>query len=102
LIALLVKIAVKPGKKEELLDFLVWDGEVARDSEPGTRRFEFYTEAEGSDFVWLYEAYDDAEAFDFHKSHEPYQQFTSTWRGTVIENIEIVMPLSESHWSLAA
>ncbi len=101
MIALLVKFTVKPGKKQELLEFLEWDGVVANDSEPGTRRFEFHTEAESSDVSWLYEAYEDAEAFDVHKSHEPFQKFTSDWRDTVLENIELAMPLSQCHWSLS-
>ncbi len=100
MIALLIKFAVKPGKKDELLEFLEWDGEVARNSEPGTRRFEFYADTEGSDIVWLYEAYENAESFEAHKSHEPFKKFTSTWRETVMDEMEIVMPLSESHWSL--
>ena len=27
---------IKPGKKQELLDFLKWDLDVAREMEPGT------------------------------------------------------------------
>ncbi len=100
MIALMVKLAAMPGKKDELMEFLQWDGEVAKSSEPGTRRFEFHTEAEDSNVVWLYEAYEDAEAFEFHKSHEPFQKFISTWRDAVIEEMEIVMPLSECHWSM--
>ena len=35
-------IEARPGKHQELLEFLRWDGEVCRDREPGTLRFEFY------------------------------------------------------------
>jgi quinol monooxygenase YgiN len=37
---MLTRITVKPGKRTELLEYLRWDAEVAKASEPGTRRFD--------------------------------------------------------------
>ena len=31
----LFRIEAKPGKRQELVDFLRWDGEIGRDQEPG-------------------------------------------------------------------
>src|SRR5262249_51648958 len=39
---ILFRVVAKPGKYQELCDFLNWDAEVARAKEPGTLRFEFY------------------------------------------------------------
>ena len=39
---MLVRIVVKPGKRSELLDFLWWDAQVAKDSETGTWRFDVW------------------------------------------------------------
>jgi quinol monooxygenase YgiN len=36
------RIEAQPGKYQELVEFLRWDGEVCRDREPGTLRFDFY------------------------------------------------------------
>jgi hypothetical protein len=39
------RIEAQLGKYQELVEFLKWDGEVCRDREPGTLRFEFYRES---------------------------------------------------------
>jgi (4S)-4-hydroxy-5-phosphonooxypentane-2,3-dione isomerase len=36
----LVKFVVKPGMRSEFLEFLRWDAKVAKDTEPGTLRFD--------------------------------------------------------------
>jgi hypothetical protein len=33
---ILFRIEANPGKRQELIDFLRWDGEIGRDQEPGT------------------------------------------------------------------
>jgi hypothetical protein len=38
----LVKITVKPGKRDQLLEFLRHDAAVAYDAEPGTLRFDVW------------------------------------------------------------
>ena len=38
----LMKIVVKPGKRSKLLDYLRWDAQVAKASEPGTWRFDVW------------------------------------------------------------
>ena len=39
---IIFRIEARPGKYQELLEFLKWDGEVCRDREPGTVRFDAY------------------------------------------------------------
>ena len=55
----MVKLVALPGRKRELLDFLSWDAEVARTSEPGTLRFDVWEVPDEPDAVYLYEAYAD-------------------------------------------
>jgi hypothetical protein len=57
---MLTKIVVKPGKRSELLEYLRWDIEVAKESEPGTWRFDVWEAEPG--VVYLYEAYKDRAA----------------------------------------
>ena len=66
---------VNPGKKQELLDFLEWDVQVARESEPDTVSFDVYQDPENPDAVYVYESYRDEPAFGEHRSHEPFQKF---------------------------
>jgi hypothetical protein len=39
---MLTRIVVKPGKRIKLLEYLRWDAEVAKASEPGTWRFDVW------------------------------------------------------------
>jgi quinol monooxygenase YgiN len=59
----------KPGKFQELVDFMTWDAEICRDKEPGTLRFEFYQHPDNENAIYVYEAYVDEEAFQAHKKN---------------------------------
>jgi len=74
---ILFRFKAKPGKRQALIDFLKWDGEVCRDQEPGTLRFEFYSDLEEEDMFYVYEAYRDRTALEEHKKNEPYQRWSS-------------------------
>ncbi|MCH8235345.1 MAG: antibiotic biosynthesis monooxygenase [Chloroflexi bacterium] len=63
------------GKRDEVVEFLSWDQQVAFESEPGTLRFDFYDDPENENALYLYESYTDEAAFDVHKSHEPFKKF---------------------------
>lgn len=67
--------AAKPGRKQEFLDFLEWDVQVAREAEPGTVSFDIFQDPENPDAVYVYESYRDEPAFGEHRSHEPFQKF---------------------------
>jgi len=84
---ILFRFKAKPEKFHELVAFLKWDGEVCRDQEPGTLRFEFYSDRKDSDpkdadpkdedTLYVYEAYRDRSAFEEHQKNEPYQRWSS-------------------------
>jgi quercetin dioxygenase-like cupin family protein/quinol monooxygenase YgiN len=71
----LVKLTTKAGKREKLIQFLTGDADVARDTEPGTLRFDVWKVPHEPDAVYLYEAYSDVEAFMQHQAHEPYKHY---------------------------
>ena len=70
------RIEAKPGKYQELVEFLTWDGEVCRDREPGTLRFEFYRDPHNDHALYVYEAYRDLDAFEAHKKNEVVQRWS--------------------------
>src|SRR5437870_1626562 len=74
------RIEAQPGKYQELVEFLKWDGEVCRDCEPGTLRFEFYRDPNNDNAFYVYEAYRDLDAFEAHKKNEPFQRWSSGLR----------------------
>ncbi len=97
----LFRLHLKPGKKSELIEFLKWDGEVARDSEPGTLRFEFYNDPEDDAAIYLYESYRDEAAFEEHKAHAPFQKYVSEVRPACVESADRLLPFSAAIWSPA-
>src|SRR3954453_18153775 len=90
---MLTKIVVKPGKRSELLEYLRWDIEVAKESEPGTWRFDVWEAEPG--VVYLYEAYKDRAAFEDHAKGDPYEKWGEVADKTMEQVIDVI-PLAES------
>jgi quinol monooxygenase YgiN len=91
----LTRIDVKPGKRLELLDYLRWDAQVTKDSEPGTWRFDVWEVEEEADVVYLYEAYKDRAAFDEHMQHGPHKQWNEMVLKTM-KRVTKVIPFTDS------
>lgn len=90
----LARFVVKAGKREELLELLRWDARVARDGEPGTLRLDVW-EVEGEPgAVYLYEVYEDVEAFEIHVRSAPVKEFALVM-SSVIESGTMVIPFGE-------
>jgi quinol monooxygenase YgiN len=97
----IAKLVARPGRKAELLEFLSWDAQVTRTSEPGTLRFDVWESSDEPDVVYLYEAYVDRAAFDRHMANDPFKQFVDHIVPTVIEPPTFVVPFSQSFASNA-
>jgi quinol monooxygenase YgiN len=91
----LMRIVVKAGKRAELLEYLRWDAEVAKNREPGTLRFDVWEVEAEPDVVYLYEAYKDVQAFDAHAQNEPYKKWQEIEHNT-IERVTDVIPFTDS------
>jgi quinol monooxygenase YgiN len=93
-------VEAKPGKFQELIDFLKWYGETCRDREPGTLRFEFFQDPNDANALYLYEAYRDLKAFEAHKNNEPYQRWASGLQEELVTNFTVLFS-GEAAWSPA-
>jgi quinol monooxygenase YgiN len=71
------------------------DARVAKDTEPGTLRFDVWTSPE-PDVVYVYETYKDEEAFEVHKNNEPFKKFDEILCETMIEEWGEAIPFAES------
>jgi quinol monooxygenase YgiN len=105
----LLKLVAKPGMKNQVLDFLRWDAAVARDAEPGTRRFDIWDAPDNSDAIYLYEAYTDERAFTKgHQANAPYKHWETElvpklipqpalfdWTESLISNADITEDASD-------
>lgn len=89
MIAMLLRLHPKPGKRAELVEFLKWDAQVARDSEPGTLRFDVYDDGEHNGALLVYEAYVDDAAFEFHKQQAPFEKFRDV-RTECVEKMGVI------------
>jgi quinol monooxygenase YgiN len=91
----LARFVLKAGKREEFLELLRWDAQVARDGEPGTLRLDVW-EVEGEPgAVYVYEVYTDPGAFEEHVRHEPVQKFNELMN-SLVEGWTMVIPFGES------
>jgi quinol monooxygenase YgiN len=97
---ILFRVEAKPGKHQELIDFLKWDGEVCRDQEPGTLRFEFYRDPNDENALYVYEAYRDLNAFEAHKNNEPFRRWSAGLQQELGTNFTVLFR-GEAAWSPA-
>ncbi len=95
MITIPLRVHVRSGKRDELVETFKWSRQVAQDSEPGTLRFDFYDDPENDDAMYLYESYRDSEAFEEHKANESYQGFVSGTRPNSIESLDRLLFLTE-------
>jgi quercetin dioxygenase-like cupin family protein/quinol monooxygenase YgiN len=95
----LVKITIKPGKRDQFLEFLRYDAAVARAAEPGTIRFDVWDVPNQPDGIYLYEAYTDPDDFARHKSNEPYKRFVGKIDPELIDARDVIFDWTESRVS---
>ncbi|MFN4172836.1 MAG: putative quinol monooxygenase [Pseudorhodobacter sp.] len=65
--AVTVRFRIKPGKMSDFLTHMRKNAGGALRTEPGCRRFDICTDPDRPDEAFLYELYDDADAFAAHK-----------------------------------
>lgn len=76
---ILFRAQVKPGKRREFIKFIQWDVSVAQKKEGSTLRFDLYQDPKDKNAFYVYELYQDRDAFRVHQGNDPYQQ----WKPTV-------------------
>jgi len=89
--AIFFRVEARPGKYQELLQFLTWDGEHCRDHEPGTLRFEFFRDPADDNAFYVYEAYRDRNAFEEHKQGEPFRRWAGGLRDELGTHLDVTM-----------
>ena len=92
MIAMFIKLNVKPGKKEKLLDLMKRGTKVIRDDEPATLRFDAFENSDDDSVVYLYEAYVDEAGFTAHKQSQRFKAFMPGGKDECVESWECLMP----------
>ncbi|MGH9871289.1 MAG: putative quinol monooxygenase [Pyrinomonadaceae bacterium] len=98
MIGILFRAKAKPGKLQNLIDFLIWDGKLCRDQEqPGTLRFEFYPDQKDETALYVYEAYRDESAFEERMKNPPFQAWSSGLKDNLCTTSDLIN--GEAIWS---
>jgi quinol monooxygenase YgiN len=75
--AILFRVEARPDQRQQLVKFLEWDQKESMEQERGTLLFDVFQDAANLDRFYVYEAYEDAVAFEEHKKREPYKRWCS-------------------------
>ncbi len=81
-------IQIKPGCKEQFVEGIVGDAQGSLNDEPGCRRFDVIQDAGDDNRVWLYEVYDDEDAFQAHLETPHFIKFRDAAADIVVDGIE--------------
>jgi len=73
--AILFRALAKPGNREHLLEFLKKNSKYCKDYELGTLNFDILPDPANENAFYVYEAYEDCEAFKQHQKNPPYKEW---------------------------
>lgn len=80
-----VTFTIKPGRMPDFLPLMRRQARASLDREPGCRQFDICTDAAAPDALFLYEIYDDADAFRLHLGTAHFTTFDAAVAGMVAE-----------------
>ena len=80
----------KSGKLQELLDHAQWCVDVCKEHEPNTLRFDWYTDPENENALYVYEAYTDEAGFKEHQKNEPYKLWASGRAKELTDDFKVI------------
>jgi len=78
-----VLFTVQPGKADAFLPLMQKNARLSVETEPGCQRFDVCTAPQDDHTVFLYEVYDDHEAFEAHKRTAHYLDFVDKTDGLI-------------------
>jgi autoinducer 2-degrading protein len=65
--AILFRVEVKTAKRQVFINFMEWDCQMVSEHEPQTLRFDVLEDPENKNIFYVYEAYQNQQAFEEHK-----------------------------------
>jgi len=104
---LLAKITVASEYRENLIQILIEDGQISLKDEPETLRFDLIQDSSNPNILFLYEVYENEQAFTDHTKGEGFKKFITIFQeleaknACQIEQITTGMPLFPSRESSA-
>jgi quinol monooxygenase YgiN len=77
----------KPGKRQDLLDFLNRDSRFCKEHEPRTLKFDVFQDPGNDSAFYVYEAYEDCAAFEEHKQNPPYREWKECLKNQLVAEL---------------
>jgi len=102
MLAMLVKVRIKPDQRERFLKAIEVDVLGSERDEPGCLRFNVLQDAQDPNVYLFYEVYEDQAALDAHRSaphYDVWRQAADTLDGRVeATRCETVYPADRAYW----
>ncbi len=102
MLAMLVKVRIKPDQRERFLKAIEVDALGSERDEPGCLRFNVLQDAQDPNVYLFYEVYEDQAALDAHRSaphYDVWRQAADTLDGRVeATRCETVFPAGRAYW----
>ena len=95
---IIAPIQIKPGCKEQFMEAIIPDAIGSVNDEPGCRRFDVIQDAGDENRIWLYEVYDDEDAFQAHTQAPHFIKFRDATAGIRVEGIRGAARGSSNVW----
>lgn len=103
MLALWVKVRVKPAERERFLRAIETDALGAERDEPGCRRFHVLQDERDDRVYYFYEVYDDEAALEAHRATPHY----AVWRAAAdtlegpaeVDRARPVFPAAPAYWA---
>jgi (4S)-4-hydroxy-5-phosphonooxypentane-2,3-dione isomerase len=103
MLAMLVKVRVKPGERERFLKAIEVDALGSERDEPGCMRFNVLQDTQDQNVYYFYEVYRDDAALEAHRAAPHY----AVWRAAAdtldgapqATRCQTVFPATEGYWT---
>lgn len=93
---ILVEFRLEPGMQGRFLEVVTPNAQASVRDEPGCRRFDILLPQQEDDCIWLYEIYDDEDAFAAHLATPHFAKFKDASEPIVARQTVIRCGLTEN------
>lgn len=87
--AVVVRIQIKPGKRDQFIKAMLDDAVGSVDNEPDCLLFNVVQNSEDPDRIHLYEVYKDEDAFERHRQTPHFQRWINTVEDWLVQPPDI-------------
>lgn len=95
-----LKLTIKLGRRQQMIEFLKRECEVARNHEPGTLRIEYFQHPDNDDVIFLHKVFRDTAAIEEHKSGEFYLAHYPKILDECLESAERIFDFTNPAWTM--